>query len=148
MKTIFLIRHHSSTWHPVNLLTGLAMALLLCCCSTLTIAQSDDAEDTTSTSHLDLSSNECLKKLDDNDIVIASIAFTDGLNSAEQLKELLKRKPWGVGTPATADEIKTQLEVQSPFLIITLTKEQVLTLDDHRDIIRWVLVQSTTTTCS
>ena len=63
------------------------------------------------------------------------------------MKELLKRKPWGAGTPDTADEIEAQLNTQSPFLIITLTKKQVLTLDDHRDIIRWVLVQSTSKSC-
>ncbi len=131
---------------PVKFLASLVVALAFSSHSTLTIAQSTDS-DTTSTSHVDLSSNECLKQLNDTDTVIASIAFNDGLNSAEQLKELIKRKPWGVGTPATGDEIKAQLEVQSPFLIITLTKAQVLTLDDHRDIIRWVLVQSTSTSC-
>jgi len=98
-------------------------------------------------SHRKLSNNECLKKLDNSDLVIASIAFKDGLNSSAQIKELLKRKPWGAGTADTDDEIKAQLDTQSPFLIITLTKEQALTLDNHRDIIRWILVQSTSKPC-
>lgn len=100
-----------------------------------------------SKSHRQLSSNDCLRKLDDNDLVIASIAFKDGLDGSAQLNELVSRKPWGTGTPDTAEEIKSQLETKSPFLIITLTKNQALTLDDHRDIIRWVLVQSTSKTC-
>lgn len=139
--------------HPLHCLTikiVASLAITLCNLSTPAFAQDTSTatdSETTSTSHLDLSSNECLKRLDNTDVVIASIAFKDGLNSAGQLKELIKRKPWGVGTPATADEIKAQLDVQSPFLIITLSKEQVLTLDDHRDIIKWVLVQSTSSSC-
>lgn len=106
-----------------------------------------NTKDTDSTSHLDLSSNECLKNLDNNDLVITSIAFKDGLDGSRQLKELVKRRPWGAGTANTTEEIKSQIETQSPFLIITLTKEQALTLDKHRDIIRWILVQSTSKSC-
>lgn len=135
-------------------LLALAIVVIPGTATTVAVAQSATqatsqvtGNNTTSSSHLDLSSNECLQKLNAKDIVIASIAFKDGLNSAEQFKELVKRRPWGIGTPETAVEIKKQLETQSPFLIITLTKEQVLTLDDHRDIIRWVLVQSPVTAC-
>lgn len=110
-------------------------------------ATQDSTNSSSSKSHRDLSTNECLKQLNDADQVIASIAFKDGLDSAEQFKELVRRRPWGVGTFATADEIKSQLKTQSPFLIITLTKKQALTLDDHRDIIRWVLVQSINKPC-
>ena len=131
-----------------------ATVLFLNTATSVAVAQSTTQANTEATgnnaassSHLDLSSNERLKKLSANDIVIASIAFKDGLDSTGQIKELVNRRPWGIGTPETADEIKKQLETQSPFLIITLTKEQVLKLDDHRDIIRWVLVQSPTTAC-
>lgn len=111
--------------------------------TTVVMANTDESP----ASHRKLSNNECLKKLDNSDLVIASIAFKDGLNSSAQIKELLKRKPWGAGTADTDDEIKAQLDTQSPFLIITLTKEQALTLDNHRDIIRWILVQSTSKPC-
>ncbi len=100
-----------------------------------------------SSSHLDLSTNECLNNLNDHDIVIASIAFNDGVAGHSQLKELVSRQPWGALTAGTVKEIRQQLDTLSPFLIITLTKKQVLTLDNHRDIIRWVLVQSTTKPC-
>ena len=99
------------------------------------------------TTHLDLSSNECLKQLTDTDPVIISIAFKDGATGFGQLQELVSRNPWGTITAATQKEIDDQIVTQSPFLIITLTKKQALTLDDHRDIIRWTLVQSTTKTC-
>lgn len=106
-------------------------------------------EDTSSAiSPDDLSSNECLKQLDDYDEVIASIAFKDGVAGFTQLEELVKRKPWGSITDVTKTEIEQQLEAQSPFLIITLTKQQALTLDNHRDIILWILVQSTTKPCT
>ncbi len=139
-----------------NFLASLAIILPIYTASSPATAQATEDESTgseasdsarTSSSHLDLSSNDCLKQLDDTDIVIASMAFVDGLNGFAQLKELVARRPWGVGTPDTADEIKSQMETQSPFLIISLTKAQVLTLDDHRDIIKWVLVQSTSQVC-
>ena len=123
------------------------LVLALNVAGTAAVRADTSKETANTTSHRDLSSNECLKKLDNADRVIASIAFKDGLNSSAQLKELVKRRPWGAGTADTADEIKAQLNTQSPFLIITLTKEQALTLDNHRDIIRWVLVQSTSKSC-
>ena len=119
-------------------------------------AQSDDPNSNTainnedksaSNSHRNISSNECLQKLSDDDTVIASIAFKDGVTGFAQLEELVKRNPWGSITDVTKKEIEQQLNTQSPFLIITLTKQQTLKLDEHRDIIRWVLVQSTTKSC-
>ncbi len=132
--------------HPLCKLCNrcLCLATLLLFCTSAAVAQSTDS---TSTSHLDLSSNECLKQLNADDIVIASIAFNGGLDSMDQLKELVRRKPWGNGTEKTTEEIQTQLETQSPFLVITLTKQQALTLDNHRDIIKWILVQSPTKVC-
>ena len=124
------------------------LVVLLNVAGTAAVRADTSKETANTTSHRDLSSNECLKKLDNADRVIASIAFKEGLNSSAQLKELVKRRPWGAGTADTADEIKAQLNTQSPFLIITLTKEQALTLDNHRDIIRWVLVQSTSKSCA
>ena len=98
MKSHLHPLHSLSKGLIASLLASMAVILIFSSTSTLAVAQSNDG-DSTSSSHLDLSSNECLKKLSDNDIVIASIAFIDGLNSSEQLKELVKRKPWGVGTP-------------------------------------------------
>ena len=129
----------------ITLMTALVLVLNAAGTATLFANTSNSSESVAS--GRDLSNNECLKKLDRSDLVIASIAFKDGLNSSAQLKELLKRRPWGAVTPQTEEEIKTQLDTQSPFLIITLTKEQALTLDNHRDIIRWVLVQSTSKSC-
>lgn len=106
-----------------------------------------NADDENSLTHLDLSSNKCLQQLADSDPVIVSIAFRDGAAGFGQLKELVNRNPWGSVTAVTKEEIEKQINTQSPFLIITLTKKQVLTLDDHRDIIRWTLVQSTTKVC-
>ncbi len=131
-------------------LDAVLVTILLCvlsAASTTEVAANNGNKTASSTPERDLKNNACLKKLDSSDIVIASIAFKDGLNSSAQLKELVKRKPWGAGTPATSEEIQTQLDTQSPFLIITLTKKQALTLDNHRDIIRWVLVQSTSKSC-
>ena len=139
--------------HTYFMSVFMALVFVVGVLSSATIAQANDEannqvkDDASSTSHRDLASNECLQKLNNSDLVIASIAFIDGLDSSNQFKELVKRKPWGEGTPQTADEIKEQLDTQSSFLIITLTKEQVLTLDDHRDIIRWVLVASPSKTC-
>ncbi len=112
-----------------------------------TTAAAQSADKATSTSHLNLRDNECLNALDDRDIVIASIAFKDGVNGFDQLKELVKRKPWGIVNSDTRKEIEDQIKTLSPFLIIRLTKKQALTLDDHRDIILWVLVQSTSKPC-
>jgi len=80
-------------------------------------------------------------------IIDADGAFKDGATGFGQLQELVSRNPWGTITAATQKEIDDQIVTQSPFLIITLTKKQALALDDHRDIIRWTLVQSTTKTC-
>jgi len=131
----------------IHIATATVLVILLNAASAEFAGANTKDSNADSTSHLDLSSNECLKKLGDNDPVIASIAFKDGLDGSGQLKELVKRRPWGAGTANTAEEIKSQIETQSPFLIITLTKAQALTLDKHRDIIRWILVQSTSKSC-
>lgn len=134
----------------MNYIFTLATAILLCANASAqtTAAETPSSDNSNATSsYLDLSTNECLNKLSSNDPVIASIAFKDGVTGFSQLKELVERKPWGEISATTAKEIEAQIETQSPFLIITLTKEQTLTLDNHRDIIRWILVQSTTTTC-
>ena len=128
-------------------LFSLAMLLALPLISLSINAQTTGTDDTQSTSHLDLNSNECLKQLGGSDIVIASIAFKDGVTGFSQLQELVKRRPWGNVGEKTREEIQTQLDTQSPFLIITLTKNQALSLENHRDIIRWVLVQSPTRPC-
>lgn len=111
------------------------------------LASAEKAESENAHTHLDLSSNKCLQQLADNDPVIVSIAFRDGANGFGQLKELVERSPWGRVTATTKEEIQKQIDTQSPFLIITLTKKQALILDDHRDIIRWTLVQSTNKVC-
>jgi len=149
------VKHHIECLHNFvqvsnmkrpSSLSSLFLLVLLNGISPNVLAQTND-DNENSLTHLSLSSNECLKQLAANDPVIVSIAFKDGATGFGQLKELVSRNPWGSITADTQKEIDDQLATQSPFLIITLTKKQALTLDDHRDIIRWTLVQSTTKTC-
>ena len=96
-----------------------------------------------------LHNNKCLQTLNDNDKVIVSVAFHSGAGGFTQLKELISRKPWGEAAhPALDEEIKTLIKQQSPFLIATMTKSQALQLEDHRDLIKWILVQSTEKACA
>ena len=98
---------------------------------------------------LNLNNNKCLQTLNDNDKVIVSAAFHSGAEGFTQLKELIGRKPWGEAAyPALDEEIKTLINQESPFLIATMTKSQALQLEQHRDLIKWILVQSTEKACA
>lgn len=95
-----------------------------------------------------LENNDCLKKLKDTDEVFVSAAFHDGAGGFGQLVELISRKPWGVAVRASMQmEIEKLIKQQSPFLMVTMTKKQALQLESHRDLIKWILVQSTETSC-
>jgi len=96
-----------------------------------------------------LNNNKCLQTLNDNDNVIVSAAFHSGAGGFIQLKELMARKPWGEAAyPALDEEIETLVKQESPFLIATMTKAQALLLEQHRDLIKWILVQSTEKACA
>jgi len=96
-----------------------------------------------------LADNECFARLSDSDKVIITAAFHSGAEGFTELQELIARKPWGEAvTTAQRKEIATLEKQASPFLIMTLTKKQALVLEEHRDLIKWILVQSTTTPCT
>lgn len=96
-----------------------------------------------------LNNNKCLKTLGDNDKIVVSAAFHEGAGGFRQLRELLDREPWGyVADPVMQQELDTLVKQQSPFLIVTMTKKQALLLESHRDLIKWILVQSTEKACA
>lgn len=96
-----------------------------------------------------LNNNKCLKTLADNDKIVVSAAFHEGAGGFRQLKKLLDREPWGyVADPVLQQELDTLLKQKSPFLIATMTKKQALLLESHRDLIKWILVQSTEKACA
>ena len=96
-----------------------------------------------------LNTNKCLQSLSENDKLVVSAAFHDGAGGFRQLEELLAREPWGyVADPVLQAELDTLVKQQSPFLIATMTKKQALLLENHRDLIKWILVQSTEKACA
>lgn len=95
-----------------------------------------------------LSANACLQQLNDNDEVVVTAAFHEGIGGFGQLEELIARKPWGSIGVAIQTQLDQLIEELSPFLIVKVTKKQALALDSHRDLIKWILVQSTDTVCS
>ena len=96
-----------------------------------------------------LSNNKCLMALGDREQIIVTAAFHDGANGFGQLKQLIERKPWGDEIRSTLTQEIEQLKKEaSPFLIVRLTKKQALMLEDHRDLIKWILVQSTSKPCA
>jgi hypothetical protein len=95
-----------------------------------------------------LTNNTCFMQLRDTDKVIVTAAFHSGAEGFTELQQLIDRKPWGEALSSVQrEEITTLQKEASPFLIVTLTKKQALILEDHRDLIKWILVQSTTTAC-
>ena len=105
------------------------------------LAQNDSAQH--------LQNNECFMNLRDTDKVIVTAAFHSGAEGFAELQQLVDRKPWGEALSTAQREEIARLEKEaSPFLIITLSKKQALVLEDHRDLIKWILVQSTTTPCT
>ena len=96
-----------------------------------------------------LSNNKCLMALSDSEQIIVTAAFHQGANGFGQLQQLIERKPWGNNLRSSlTQEIDKLINEASPFLIVTLTKKQALMLEDHRDLIKWILVQSTSKPCS
>jgi len=95
-----------------------------------------------------LSANPCLQQLNDRDEVVVTAAFHDGTGGFGQLKELIARKPWGSIGIAIQSQLDQLVDELSPFLIVNLTKKQALALDSHRDLIKWILVQSTDKACN
>lgn len=95
-----------------------------------------------------LHNNKCLQQLNDSDEVMVSAAFHDGAGGFGQLQELIDRQPWGVAVPhSMQQEIEKLLAQKSPFLMVVMTKKQALQLESHRDLIKWILVQSTEKPC-
>lgn len=94
-----------------------------------------------------LSANPCLMQLRDHDEVVVTAAFHNGTGGFGQLKELIERKPWGTIGIKIQSQLDQLVEELNPFLILTLTKKQALELDSHRDLVKWVLVQSTEKAC-
>lgn len=93
--------------------------------------------------------NQCFMDLQDNDRVIVTAAFHSGAEGFTDLQQLIARKPWGEALSTAQREEITKLQKEaSPFLILTLSKKQALLLEDHRDLIKWILVQSTTKPCT
>ena len=88
-------------------------------------------------------------QLQDSDKVIVTAAFHSGAEGFADLQSLIQRKPWGEALSSVQrEEIKKLQKEASPFFIMTLSKKQALLLEDHRDLIKWILVQSTTTPCT
>ena len=88
-------------------------------------------------------------QLQDSDKIIVTAAFHTGAEGFSDLQTLIDRKPWGEAiSSAQREEIRKLEKEASPFLIMTLSKKQALILEDHRDLIKWILVQSTTTPCT
>ncbi len=134
------INHQWSIKFPLSILVLLAV---LCINS---IAVADDKPTAISPTEL-LSANPCLQQLDDRDKVVVTAAFHDGTGGYDQLKELIARKPWGTIGLAVQAQLDQLVDELSPFLIVEITKKQALTLDAHRDLIKWILVQSTDKSC-
>ncbi len=96
-----------------------------------------------------LTNNKCLMALGDREQIIVTAAFHEGANGFGQLQQLIDRKPWGDEIRSTLkQEIEQLIREASPFLIVTLTKSQALILEDHRDLIKWILIQSTSKPCA
>ncbi len=130
-----------------TVLRPLCTTLLLCLC-TLPFSASK-ATSTSPTNETSLQDNKCLQQLKDTDLVVVSAAFHDGTGGFSQLKELTSREPWGNAVSIDMKEsLEKLLRDHSPFLILQMTKKQAIVLDDHRDLIKWVLVQSLEKTCS
>jgi hypothetical protein len=118
-----------------------ALLLLTVTATPAVLAQNSDAQH--------LSNNKCLMALSDSEQIIVTAAFHEGANGFGQLQQLLDRKPWGSDVRSSVkQEIEKLINEASPFLIVTLTKKQALMLEDHRDLIKWILVQSTSKPCS
>lgn len=108
---------------------------------TMVVADNNDEQN--------LNNNKCLSTLQDTDKIMVSAAFHNGGGGFGQLQELLDRKPWGhVSDPVMNQELDTLLKQKSPFLIVTMTKKQALLLESHRDLIKWILIQSTEKACA
>jgi len=111
------------------------------------IAQSEDKISVNSPAN-SLRDNSCLSQLSDRDEVVVTAAFHDGAAGFEQLQELIARKPWGTIGVKVQSQLEQLTNELSPFLVISITKKQALALDSHRDLIKWILVQSTDKECS
>lgn len=119
----------------------LALSLTAMANEPIVLAQNDSAQH--------LANNKCLMALDDREEIIVTAAFHDGAGGFGQLQQLLDRKPWGDAVRSSLKlEIEKLIKEASPFLIVTLTKKQALMLEEHRDLIKWILVQSTSKPCS
>ena len=125
----------------------LSILLFLTLLCTAPLAVAEDKPQAISPAEL-LSANPCLQQLNDRDEVVVTAAFHDGTAGFGQLKELIARKPWGSVRASLQSQLDQLIDEVSPFLIVNITKKQALELDSHRDLIKWVLVQSTNRTCS
>jgi hypothetical protein len=94
-----------------------------------------------------LSANACLQQLADKDEVVVTAAFHDGIGGFKQLEELIARNPWGNVEESIQTQLDKLVDELSPFLIVKVNKKQALMLDSHRDLIKWILVQSTDKAC-
>jgi len=131
---------------PSIIRSTLAISVLLICLGPGGFAAAKDKATDVSPAD-DLSNNPCLHQLADGDEVVVTAAFYDGTGGFSQLEELIDRKPWGSIGTALQSQLDQLVDELSPFLIVKLTKKQALALDSHRDLIKWILVQSTDKVC-
>ena len=135
-----------TTRHPVRMMLNTGIILLLAI--VLSAAHNPATASDAASPAEKLSANACLQQLNDNDEVVVTAAFHDGIGGFGQLKELIARNPWGSVNDVTQQQLDQLIDELSPFLVVTLSKQQALVLDDHRDLIKWILVQSTDKTCN
>ena len=115
---------------------------------TAAVAQEKPADSATMVSPAEsLSANACLQQLADKDEVVVTAAFHDGIGGFKQLEELIARNPWGNVEDSIQSQLDKLVDELSPFLIVKVNKKQALMLDSHRDLIKWILVQSTDKAC-
>jgi len=114
-------------------------------CAAICTAGTSLAQNTTATDQL--RDTPCLRQLASQDEVIVSVAFHNGTGGFGQLKELIERQPWGTADVNLQTQLDKLVDELSPFLIVKINKKQALALDDHRDLIKWILVQSTDKAC-
>lgn len=135
-----------TTRYPLRLILNTGVNLLLA--MVLGVAHNPVAASDSASPAEKLSANACLQQLNDTDEVVVTAAFHNGIGGFGQLKELIARNPWGSVNEATQQQLDQLIDELSPFLIVTLSKQQALVLDEHRDLIKWILVQSTDKTCN
>lgn len=141
MKSLITLFIFSCTLYGTPALSGESAQTNNVTSNLITVATNNDRQN--------LHNNDCLQQLKDTDEVMVSAAFHDGAGGFGQLKELINRKPWGAAIRYTMqEEINKLIRQESPFLMVKMTKKQALQLESHRDLIKWILVQSTETACS